>query len=405
MTLFDLAMIALAGAAVLILAKGGWRRSVAELGAGLWVIAFGLATVGTFYLFDLFVMHGLPLLVPRPAAMALMEELHRHYSWMVNLVGATSIFAGLVLTSRQVRSTVHKLRRVEEDLSQLLKQDITERQRAEDGLRLTEFAIDHASDPIYWVKEDSRITYANQAACRTLGYSHDEFVSMSVPAIDPDFPPEAWAAHWQEMKRAGSLTFQAHHQAKDGRVFPVEITTSYLEHRSQEFVWAYVRDITERVRAEEALRLLVEGTASPTGDKFFPRLVRTLADALQVKFAFVSELADAEGQRLRLISFWAGTDYGENFEYSTRDTPCQEVVGKGLACYPARVQELFPRDAWLREAGIESYLAIPLFDADGKPLGHLGVMHDAPMEESAFAESILKIFAARAGSELERRKL
>ncbi|MCH8044154.1 MAG: PAS domain S-box protein, partial [Planctomycetes bacterium] len=73
--------------------------------------------------------------------------------------------------------------------------------------------------------------------------------------IDPDFPLEDWPAHWQKVKKPGRLTFEGHHRTKDGHVFPIEITTNYLKKGPDEFVWAYVHDITERKRAEEALRM------------------------------------------------------------------------------------------------------------------------------------------------------
>ncbi|MEK7679688.1 MAG: diguanylate cyclase, partial [Deltaproteobacteria bacterium] len=65
---------------------------------------------------------------------------------------------------------------------------------------------------------------------------------------------------------------------------------------------------------------------------------------------------------------------------------------------------MFPDDAWLKEAGIESYLAIPLFDATGGPTGHMGVMDTLPMDESSENEDILRVFAARASSEMVRMR-
>ncbi len=115
-------------------------------------------------------------------------------------------------------------------------------------------AAEHTKDATYWVRADGSILYANKAARESLGYTHEEFVSMVVPDIDPDFPREAWPEHWREMKKAGTLTFEAHHQAKDGRVFPVEILSNFLEYEDEEYIWAYVRDITERKKAEVALR-------------------------------------------------------------------------------------------------------------------------------------------------------
>ena len=161
---------------------------------------------------------------------------------------------------------------------------------------------------------------------------------------------------------------------------------------------------TDGSRAEDVLRPIVDGITSQVGEQFFRALVRHLAAALKVRFAFISEQLDHEGARVRLVAFWAGDDYGENFEYPTKGTPCAHVVGRGLAFFPAGLRELFPEDAWLREVGAESYLAIPLFDSIGAPLGHLGVMHDAPMREEHLNEQILRIFAERAGSELERNR-
>lgn len=132
--------------------------------------------------------------------------------------------------------------------------DITERQEAEDRQRLTQFAVDHSADPIYWVRADGRIVYANDAACRTLGYTRDELTSLSVSRIDPDCPADAWPAHWREMKDAGSMSFEAQHRTKAGRTFPVDIYTNFVEHGGQEYVWAYVHDISERKKAEQARR-------------------------------------------------------------------------------------------------------------------------------------------------------
>ncbi len=132
--------------------------------------------------------------------------------------------------------------------------DITERKRAEQALRFTQFAVDHNSDATYWVRSDGRISYVNHAACQALGYSYQELMSMRVPEIDPEFPDEIWEAHFLEIKEAGSMTFEAQHRTKSGRLFPVEILANYLAYDDQEYLCAYVRDITERKRAEEILR-------------------------------------------------------------------------------------------------------------------------------------------------------
>jgi diguanylate cyclase (GGDEF)-like protein/PAS domain S-box-containing protein len=163
------------------------------------------------------------------------------------------------------------------------------------------------------------------------------------------------------------------------------------------------RSQAEREKADEAIRLIVQGTSSVVGEEFFRSLVKTMADAFHVRWAFVSELADERGDTLRLIAFWSGREHEAPFEYATKGTPCEQVIANQLCYYPRGIRELFPDDRWLVEQGVESYLAIPLVNTSGAVVGHLGVMHDGPMIGAPAADPLLKIFAARATAELERR--
>ena len=157
-------------------------------------------------------------------------------------------------------------------------------------------------------------------------------------------------------------------------------------------------------REDKALHVVADAISSEIGERFFSTLVRHMAAALAVRVGFVSEVVDPDGKKVRLVAIWTGNKLGENFEYSTAGTPCEHVVGQGLAFFPSSLQEQFPEDAWLREIGAESYLALPLFNSDGKPLGHLGVIHDEVMPEDRHAEDILRILASRASAELQRRR-
>ena len=133
-------------------------------------------------------------------------------------------------------------------------EDITERKRAEEELRLAQFSLEHASDAIQWVDSQGRIVYANQASCHSLGRSREEMLSLSILDIDPLFSKEAWGAAWEELKARGSMSFETQHQSKPGEVFPVEVTANYVEFDGKEYSFCLVRDIRERKRAEEALR-------------------------------------------------------------------------------------------------------------------------------------------------------
>jgi signal transduction histidine kinase/PAS domain-containing protein len=166
---------------------------------------------------------------------------------------------------------------------------------------------------------------------------------------------------------------------------------------------ATLRDVTKRKHMEAALRNLVEGTAPVTGQDFFRVLVRHLAQALDVRYAFVGELAGPGRDAIRTTAVWAGTGYRDNFEYGLAGTPCEKVVGAELRSYVQDLPLLFPQDPRLAELGAQSYMGVPLYDSSHTPLGVLGILHDSPLKDTSLAESIVSIFAARASAELERQ--
>lgn len=164
------------------------------------------------------------------------------------------------------------------------------------------------------------------------------------------------------------------------------------------------KEMVRRQRAEETLRAITEGTAAVTGSDFFCSLVRHLANALQVKYAFISECTDATNLQVNTLAFWKGDDFSENFTYLLQDTPCEQVIKGEVCCYPEQLKLLFPNDKDLVNLDIESYLGVPLQDLSGNILGHLAVMNNQQMNANLDDISILKIFAARACVELERKR-
>ena len=158
------------------------------------------------------------------------------------------------------------------------------------------------------------------------------------------------------------------------------------------------------VAESELLRHLAEGTASSTGPDFFRSLVHHLASALGVRYAFVTQCTDKTLTRVRTLAFWAGQDFGDNFEYALAGTPCENVIAGNVCYYPNDLQSLFPRDLGLAEWRAESFLGIPIRDSWQNVLGHLAALDDKPLPDKPTGMSILQIFAARAGAELERKR-
>ena len=172
--------------------------------------------------------------------------------------------------------------------------------------------------------------------------------------------------------------------------------------RSQ--VASFMETGPRRPGVDEILRRIVEGTATDTGGEFFRALVRSLAVALHVRYAFVSEFVGSES-RVRTLAFWNGEGFSENFEYDITGTPCERVLRGEICHYPEGVQTMFPLDRDLVNLAAVGYLAIPLTDKSGTVLGHLAILDSKPMSVAPHELSILKVFSSRAAAELQQKRV
>ncbi len=155
---------------------------------------------------------------------------------------------------------------------------------------------------------------------------------------------------------------------------------------------------TAYAQAAEALGSVFEGTGAATGRTFLDLLVRKLAEALKVRYAFVGEVLQDNPRRVRTLAVWSA----QNFEYDLDGVPSQHVIGGELLYYPSTVAERFPGDTQIAELGVQSYMGAPLFGASGEAIGIVAIMHDEPLTDSVVASRIMTLFALRAGAEVER---
>ena len=139
-----------------------------------------------------------------------------------------------------------------------LARDITERKRAEDELRASEDRfrsfVDHATDGFFLFDEHQAIIDVNKQACESLGYSREEMIGMRPRDFDAGLDQASIARIGERVNTGETVTFETLHRRKDGTVFPVEVRARQFQHGAHRFRLSLARDITERKRAEEALR-------------------------------------------------------------------------------------------------------------------------------------------------------
>jgi PAS domain S-box-containing protein len=156
--------------------------------------------------------------------------------------------------------------------------DVTDRERTADALRQSEqryrMLHENLRDPFVQVSMDGRILDCNDLYCEMLGYTREELGTRSYQQLTP----ERWQTFEQQIfeeqirQRGYSDIYEKEYQRKDGTLVHVELRTILSRNADGEpaAMWAIVRDVTERKRADEALaaserrvRRLLE--ASPIG--------------------------------------------------------------------------------------------------------------------------------------------
>jgi PAS domain S-box-containing protein len=132
--------------------------------------------------------------------------------------------------------------------------NIAKRRQMEESLALTQLSVDRAPDLISWVDKDGRFLYTNQAFCDLFGYAAEELSGMHTWDLDEDESRDEFRANWRRASALGLIRHEAALRGKDGRVHLVDISSRNVQLNECSVGVSFLRDITERKRAEDSLR-------------------------------------------------------------------------------------------------------------------------------------------------------
>lgn len=121
--------------------------------------------------------------------------------------------------------------------------------------------FDGAADAVYVRDLNGKIVDANHEACRTLGYSREELIGMSVSDIDLDWKPVDAQLIWNRLAEDPQdfhPLVERVHRRKDGTTFPVEIRLTTFEREGETYVLSAARDATLRKAAEQQTKAAKE---------------------------------------------------------------------------------------------------------------------------------------------------
>ncbi len=135
--------------------------------------------------------------------------------------------------------------------------DVTERKTALQALETSSLQyrgiLQSTMEGFWVVNRDGMIVDVNNTLCEMLGYTRDQLLTMSVADVEVEENDEDLRQHIEKIVTTGYDRFESRHRRKDGVAFDVEVSTTYIPKPNEYFI-AFIRDITERKRADENLR-------------------------------------------------------------------------------------------------------------------------------------------------------
>jgi len=128
--------------------------------------------------------------------------------------------------------------------------------RTQDGYRMLAHAVESSGECISITDVQDRIMYVNSAFLRTYGYEEGELIGRHISIVRSDRTALETQREILPSTLEGSWNGEVWNRAKDGREFPVALNTSVVfdENGKRIALVGFAHDITERRRAEEALR-------------------------------------------------------------------------------------------------------------------------------------------------------
>jgi len=256
--------------------------------------------------------------------------------------------------------------------------DITARKKGDESLQLFRTLMDRSNDAIEVVDpETGRFLDVNETACRRLGYSREELLTMHVPdvaTVDGSRPD--MKADVAEIKKNGFKIIEARQRRKDGSTFPVEVNVQYID-LNRGYLISVVRDISERKEAEAQL---LWRTA------FFEAQVHSARDGILV--------VNGEGKKIlqnqRMIELW---NIPREFADETDDQRQLQAVSDQLkdpgqflekvAYLYAHPDEVSNDEIELKDGRVLDRHSSPVRGRDGTYYGRIWTFHDITQRKRA----------------------
>lgn len=307
------------------------------------------------------------------------------------------------LSPEAVRRTLHQLRVHQIEL-EMQNEELRRAQVERDAAKTRYFDLyDLAPVGYCTLSEKGMILEANLTAATLLGVARSALVGHPISRFILKDDQDLYYLLRKQLFATGAAQATELRMAKqDGTLFWAHLAATAANGEDGVPVGRLVlHDVTERKQREAVLTFLAQTAAGTTAEPFFDLLARYLAESLEMDFVCIDRL-EGDGLTARTLSVWTDGHFEDNVTYALKDTPCGDVVGQTVCCFPANVCQFFPRDQTLQELRADSYVGATLWSHAGQPIGLIAVIGRKPLASRAQAERTLQVVSGRAAGELER---
>lgn len=260
------------------------------------------------------------------------------------------------------------------------------------------FAIEQLGEAIFWTDDKGIISMVNESSLSLLGFTAKEIIGMPLSDLKQNELEFTWEELWDRLRKNKILSLEVVFKRKDASLLEVEVTHHYFQYQQQDYCCCIIDNTQQQKAEEQLLKTISEATVSLTGMDYLRELTKYITSTLNVRYALISECANEAKTRVRTISYTDRETLLENIEYELEGTPCEIVMqGKDFFCAD-ELEKQFPK-----EKGIQSYISVPVISpATGKVIGHIAALDNIKMKHNRNQFNILRIFAGRAGAEMDR---
>lgn len=227
-----------------------------------------------------------------------------------------------------------------------------------------------AGDAIFVHSLDGRFLDVNQAACDSLGYTREELLEMTPKDIDDSVSSGLVSERMAALIETGSGSYEALHVRKDGSYYPVEMNIRLVEEGPKPMFITIARDISERKRAEEALR---------SSEEFLSSVFSSIQDGISVIDGnlTIRRVNDSMKKWYRHATPIIGRKCYEVHQW--RDEPCESCPAKRtLETGKADSDLVTKRGSHGEVTGWLDVFTFPIIDSStGKATGVIEYLRDA----------------------------